>query len=277
MKNISKILTTSVFLSVALFANSNDENIIEFEKKRLSANPAVELDDIKINTKKELPLKGWTGYVLDVNAKIQNKPIKVKDILFFNGKYIAPDLIDIKNGKSLKDFMSPDLTSKYYDEKKLIAGNHKAKDKLVIFSDPLCPYCVTYVPQVIKYVKKHEKNIALYYYHFPLSRIHPAADIVSSLMDIAKHKGIKDLELKVYETKWDKYFDSKSTDKKVILEAFNKELKTNIKLEELTKEVDTKVKKDVTMGEDVMVQGTPTIYVNGKKDNSKLKFETLGK
>jgi protein-disulfide isomerase len=31
------------------------------------------------------------------------------------------------------------------------------------------------------------------------------------------------------------------------------------------------------MGDDVMVQGTPTIFINGVKDASKQKFETLGK
>ena len=32
------------------------------------------------------------------------------------------------------------------------------------------------------------------------------------------------------------------------------------------------------MGEDVMVQGTPTVFVNGEKDSSRQKkYETLGK
>ena len=31
------------------------------------------------------------------------------------------------------------------------------------------------------------------------------------------------------------------------------------------------------MGEDVMVQGTPTIFVNGEKDSSRLKYEDLKK
>ena len=31
------------------------------------------------------------------------------------------------------------------------------------------------------------------------------------------------------------------------------------------------------MGEEVMVQGTPTIFINGVKDTTKLKYETLGK
>ncbi len=277
MYKFSKILPITVLLSGMLYAASNDQNIVDFEKKRISQNPNVQVKDIKIETKKELPLAGWSGYILNVQADVQGKNINAKDILFSDGKYIALELIDSQTGKSLKDLITPNLTEKYYDKAKLIAGNHNAKDKLVIFSDPLCPFCKDYVPDVIKYVNKNSDSIALYYYNFPLT-IHPAATPLSKLVEIAKHKGIKDVELKTYETNWEPYFDVKTTDEKKILEAFNKEFNTSIKQEELSdKNLDSLIQKDITMGDDVMVSGTPTIFVNGVKDNSKQKYETLGK
>ncbi len=277
MNNFTKFLSISILLSASLYANNSDDNIIEFEQKRVAQNPNIEVKDIKINTKKELPIKGWNGYILDVEAKVQGKELKVKDILFSDGKYIALDLIDSETGKSLKDIVTPNLTAKYYDKSKLIAGNHNAKDKIVIFSDPLCPFCQDYVPEVIKHVNKNSDTIALYYYHFPLS-IHPAATPLSKLAEIAKHKGIKDVELKVYQTNWETYFDSKSSDEKKILEAFNKELKTSIKLEEIsTNEINSSIEKDLSMGDEIMVAGTPTIFINDVKDSTKLKYETLGK
>lgn len=277
MNKISKLLSTTLLLSISLYANSDDA-IIEFEKKRVSQNPNVKLENVTINTKKELPVAGWSGYILDVKANVQGKEINAKDILFSDGKYISLELIDAQTGKSLKDLVTPNLTDNYYDKSKLIAGNHNAKDKIVIFSDPLCPFCIDYVPDVIKYVKKNSDSIALYYYHFPLLGLHPAAAPLSKLVEIAKHKGFKEPELKVYETNWETYFDVKTVDEKKILEAFNKEFKTNIKLEELTaKDVNDTLTKDISMGEEVMVQGTPTIFINGVKDSSRLKYETLGK
>ena len=276
MNRFSKILTLSIFLSASLFAS--DDVVVEFEKKRVAQNPNVKVNSITVNTKKELPVSGWNGYILDVNANVQGKDINAKDIIFSDGKYISLDLIDAQTGKSLKDFVTPNLTAKYYDKSKLIAGNHNAKDKIVIFSDPLCPFCMDYVPDVINYVNKNKDKIALYYYHFPLISIHPAAVPLSKLIEVAKHKGIKDIELKVYKTNWEQYFDAKSVDEKKILEAFNKEFKTNIKLEEITaNEINENLKKDISMGEDVMVQGTPTVFVNGEKDSSRQKYETLGK
>ena len=277
MNKFSKILSISILLSSALYATSSDENIISFEQKRISQNPNVKIKDIKINTKKELPLNGWYGYILDVEANVQGKDINAKDILFSDGKYISLELIDSTTGKSLKDLVTPNLTDSFHDKSKLIAGNHNAKDKIVLFSDPLCPFCKDYVPDVIKYVNKNKDSIALYYYNFPLS-IHPAATPLSKLIEVAKHKGVKDVELRAYEIDWEPYFDVKTTDEKKILEAFNKEFKTNIKLEEIsTNEIKALIEKDITMGEEVMVQGTPTIFVNKVKDSTKLKYETLGK
>ena len=276
MNKFSKILSISILIASSLYA-SNDESIVDFEKKRISQNPNVEVKSIKINTKKELPLNGWYGYILDVEANVQGKSINAKDILFSDGKYISLELIDSETGKSLKDLVTPNLTDNFHDKSKLIAGNHNAKDKIVIFSDPLCPFCKDYVPDVIKYVNKNKDSIALYYYNFPLS-IHPAATPLSKLIEVAKHKGVKDVELRAYEIDWEPYFDVKTTDEKKILEAFNKEFKTNIKLEEIsTNEIKALIEKDITMGEEVMVAGTPTIFVNKVKDSTKLKYETLGK
>lgn len=277
MNKFSKILSISILIASSLYA-SNDESIVDFEKKRISQNPNVEVKSIKINTKKELPLNGWYGYILDVEANVQGKSINAKDILFSDGKYISLELIDSETGKSLKDLVTPNLTDNFHDKSKLIAGNHNAKDKIVIFSDPLCPFCKDYVPDVIKYVNKNTNDIALYYYHFPLMALHPASAPLSKLVEVAKHKGIKDIELKVYETDWEKYFDVKSVDEKKILEAFNKEFKTSIKLEEISaKEINALLEKDISMGEEVLVSGTPTIFINGVKDSSRLKYETLGK
>lgn len=276
MNRVSKLVTLSVLLGTSLLAN--DENIIAFEKNRISQNPNVKVIDIKINTKKELPVAGWNGYILDVKANVQGKDIDAKDIVFSDGRYVAPDLIDTKNGKSLKDLVTPNLTSNYYDKAKLIAGNHNAKDKVVVFSDPLCPFCMDYVPDVIKHVQKNADKIALYYYHFPLLRLHPAAGPLSKIMDVAKQNGMKDIELKVYTADWEKYFNSKETDEKKILEAFNKEFKTTITLAQIQdKKVQEHIDNDIKMGDDVMVQGTPTIFVNGVKDSMKDKFLQLGK
>ncbi len=278
MLSTLKVLIIAVFfISLNLNANDIDKKVIEFEKKRFSKNKKIKLKSVSIDSKKQLPLEGWFGYIVNVTASMKGNEVKAKDIVFANAELISPELFDI-NGISFKEFIEESLSIKYYDKSKLIAGNHNAKDKIVVFSDPLCPYCISYIPKIINHVKKNEKEVALYYYHFPLLRLHPAAKTLVSLMNVAKAKGIADIELRTYTIDWSNYFSDKERNTKKILDAFNKEFETNITLEDVNDEkISKEIFNDVKLGEDVMVQGTPTIFINGKKDQSKLKFKTLGK
>jgi hypothetical protein len=79
MNKVSKLLTLSTLLATALVAN--DKNVIEFEKNRISQNPNVKVEEITINIKKELPISGWNGYILDVKAKVGEKEVNAKDIV----------------------------------------------------------------------------------------------------------------------------------------------------------------------------------------------------
>ncbi len=279
MINIKKIILTFSILVLGLNAANFDSKIIDFEKKRLSNNARVEIIDVKINMKKRMkaPINNWYGYLIDVEAKVKDKEINAKDIVFSNGIVVSADLLDLKTGKSLKELLQPKVDAVYYNKIHLIAGNHKAKDKIVVFSDPLCPFCMDYIPDVIAHVKKNSESIALYYYHFPLLKIHPASATLVKAIYVAKQKGIKDVEEKVYKIDWEPYFKADSKDEDKILSAFNKEFNLELTKEELNnKSIMESILLDIKMGEDLMVMGTPTIFVNGEKDNTKLKYETLG-
>lgn len=278
MTNKIKLFFLVFFLSSSLFASSMDDKVLAFEKKRFSSNKRIDFKEASINLKKEMNISGWYGYIIDIKADVQGKEITAKDMLFSNGIVIAPELLDIKTGKSLKDSLTPNLTSAYYKKKNLIAGTHNAKNKIVVFSDPLCPFCINYIPDVINHVKNNKNDIALYYYHFPLLQLHPAADVISKAMIVAHKKGIKNVELKIYQADFQKDFDAKETNQKKILKSINKVLKSNITFDDI-KDMDVRqtIVDDMKFGEDVMVEGTPTIFINGIKDNTKLKYETLGK
>lgn len=273
-----KTLLLFTILCVSLFASTIESKIAKFEKDRFSKNERIKIQTISINIKKSMPREGWYGYIVDIKASMAGKIVKAKDIVFSDGEIISTELYDLDSLKSYKELMLPKLTSKYYDESKLIAGTHKAQDRIVVFSDPLCPFCMDLIPDVIKHVKKHKEKIALYYYHFPLIRIHPASLFLTKLIEHGKTKGIRDIEEKVYTKDWDKYFDPKEKDEKKIIKAFNEEFFTDFTQKDInTNEIKENIKKDMKMGEDLMVNGTPTIFINGYLDKTKLKYETLGK
>lgn len=82
--------------------------------------------------------------------------------------------------------------------------------------------------------------------------------------------------LKAYKVDWSKHFAPSTTDEKTILDAFNKELETNIKVQDLSKkEIVANLEKEITSGDDLLVSGTPTIYVNGEIDPTKELYKSL--
>lgn len=264
-------------VATSLYAKAVDNDIIAFEKKRFENNKQIELKKVELYFKQELAQKDWYAYILDIDANYQGKPVKFKDIVFSNGLVVAPELIDLKSGNSLKDGIVPTLDEKYYNKANLILGDATAQDKIVVFSDPLCPFCMDYIPDVINHVKK-SGNVALYYYHFPLLRLHPASKALTKLMDVAHEQGVKDIILKTYQADWDKYFTEQESDELKILNAFNQEFGLQLTLEQIQdKKIEEKIYKDISFGEDAMVQGTPTIFVNGKYDKTKTKFLETGK
>ena len=121
-------------------------------------------------------------------------------------------------------------------------------------------------------MKKDPNKFAVYYFHFPLPNLHPAAVGLVKCATALEFKGRKDVVLDLYTVK----INPKETKPKVILDAFNKTMKSNITLKEMNAlEVLQHVKRDLDIADAVMVGGTPTMFFDGKLDKSKNKFKTV--
>ena len=273
-----KYMVTILLLSTALFSSEIiDKKIIDFEKKRIADNPSLKLQDIVIEKKLKLQVSGWYGYLLKITLYTPSRGmVTIDDTLFSNGEAITQQLINLNNGLSFQNALYPQMNIAYYKEENLIEGNKEAKNKVVIFSDPLCPYCQRVLPSMIKKVRATSKEVALYYYHFPLEALHPAAVTLSKAMIVAKEKGIKNVEIKIYSQKLNQYFSANEKDDLKILKGVNKIFNTDITIKDINNpKVQKQLQSDMKMGEEVRVEGTPTIFVNGVKDKSRKGFEKL--
>ncbi len=280
MSLMLKLLTIISLLSISSLAkdtNTIDAKVLKYEKHRVEASGRYEVKNVEIFLKQKLPLKDWTGYVLQLKLQLDDKKeFSIKDTVFTNGQAITGELRNVKNGRSYKDFLSPKVPNSYYNDEHLIAGNKNAKNKIVIFSDPLCPFCLEYIPEVIRHVEKNSDNIALYYYHFPLLRLHPAADTITKAMAVAQHNGVKNIVQNIYHAKFEKKFDVDEKDTSIILNAINDVLNTKITTKQISaQKIIKEVKQDVKLGSDILVEGTPTIFINGQIDRSRKKFKDI--
>lgn len=276
MLSMLKLLTITLLLSSVAYANSSSK-IEDFLEESFSKNPR--LVSVDVNVVHEIPLKSvknWTGYIVDVNAVVKSKPknrkIHQKMIWFSNGVVISPDLTDLLTGKSLKDSIKPRFKDIYYKEGNLIYGNANAEHKVAIFSDPLCPFCREYAPSAVKYMKKYPKKFAIYFYHFPLPRIHPASVTLVKAAIVAELQGVKDVMLKLYTIK----INPREKNIGKILKAFNKLMHTNITAIDITsKKVMDIYKQNIEIATDLMVQGTPSIYFDGEVDKTREKYKKV--
>jgi hypothetical protein len=134
------------------------------------------------------------------------------------------------------------------------------------------------VPSLIESIKG-KKNIALYYYSFPLD-MHPTAKTVIKATFKAKKDGIKDVELKVYKANYEKFYDVYTTrEPQKALDAFNKIFSTKYTLKQInTKDAIEYIENDIFRSMEANIQATPTISFNGSfKDSRKNLSKFLDK
>lgn len=273
MSLMLKLLTITLLISSLVEASDTGKKIESFLKKTYGSNGKIKSIVVKVTNEVQVEgHNGWNAYVVELDAllKEDKRQIVQKMVWFSNGEVITKELFDLESGADMNDFVTFEFKEEYYRKENLIYGNANAKNRVVIFSDPLCPFCRSYVPKAIEEMRKEPNKFAIYYYHFPLPTLHPASvDLVKAAVAL-ELKGKKDVVLNLYRVKVDP--NEKSTEK--ILEAFNDVMHSKIRVYDLmTKEVTQQIKTDLQTADALMVNGTPTIFLNGKIDKTKNKYK----
>jgi protein-disulfide isomerase len=270
-----KVSTIMILLSTSLYGFNVEKKIISYEKFRVSQNPAVEIKKVDLAFKKDLG-DGWIGYLFKIDLVHNGQDVSTQDILYSNGKVVTTSLQTLTGG-DYRRMMHPTLDARYTDKKNLIAGNHNAKNKIVIFSDPLCPNCTMVMPGLIKDVQANPDKLGLYYINMPLDRLHPTARTLIKATKIAVAQGIKDVHLKVYTAQFEKLYKIyEEKDSKVALNAFNKVLGTKITMKQLeNKQINDDLAYHIQLSEEAMIAGTPTIFFNNEVDITRDKYKEV--
>jgi len=274
---IQKVLLGLILIVVAASANDATENkIISFLSKSIKKNIVVE----HINIKKKVDLSTnehnkWHGYI--VGLKFQGKK-EIKDVFFSDGMYITQSLVRLNDGNDMRNVIMnasiSDLPAKMYSKEALIYGNGKNKNSMMIISDPLCPFCIPYINKVLNFIKD-KKNVDIYYYSFPLKRIHPMSEYLSTYLLGLKLKGVKDVYKKYYEyaekNKIENQRLSRSDIDKIIASIFSKaDIKSvdySLANKMLNKYSNTIVKSGI--------KETPFLFFNHKIDITRSKIFNL--
>ncbi len=278
MSLMSKLLSTTLLATLSLSAGTSEAEVQDYIKNHMVNNSRIKVVSVDMIGKKELTNpKGWEAFFVNIHAEVKKTPtvtdkVNVPETIFAKDGFAVPTLINMKTGKDLKSQLKPELNPNVYNDKHLFAGNKDAKHKILIFSDPQCPFCKEIVPRIYKAVKENPKTFALYYYHMPLLRIHPVSDAISRAMVIEQKKGHFDTVIDMYSLE----FNPQERNATKILGKINK--KYNLKITE--KDIDARdiadeLKHDQDTATKSMVAGTPTIYLDGKWDKTREAYKKL--
>ncbi len=278
MSLMSKLLSLAVVTTLTISAGTDVDDVKDYVQKHMIKNKQVKVTGVDIISSKVLDEpKGWEVFFLNIHANVKKSAtvfdkVTVPETLFVKDGYTVPTLINLETGEDYKTLLKPELNKDIYDDKHLVAGNKDAKHKLVVFSDPQCPFCQTKIPEIYKAVKENPKTFALYYFHFPLLRIHPVSDIITRAMLVEQNKGNSAKAMEFYSLK----INPREVNATKVLAAINK--KFNVKITEKdinTEEVSKEILFDKDMATKSMVSGTPTLYIDGKWDPSRNKYKEL--
>ena len=275
MSLMSKLLMSTIAATVTLSASAQPDNkvLLKYVKKSVVKNPQVKVKGITvIESKTDERLPGWTILLTTMDLEYQKKEIHAPETMFVKDGLVTGHLVDLKTGNDYRNEIKPSVPDSYYNDKHLLFGNKDAEHKVLIFSDPQCPFCQEVVPAIFNAAKANPTKIAVYYYHLPLLRIHPVSDKLTRVMHVAQHEGKMDVVEKLYSLK----IDPKETDTTKILAAVKKHAGYTVTAEQINKkEVKEALKADETAAGKMMVSGTPTIYIDGEWDKMRDGYKKL--
>ena len=273
MSLMSKLLTSTLIVTVALNAAAQPDNksLVKYVKKSVVKNPDVKVNGVTVlesKTVKALP--GWTVLLTTIDLTYQKKEIHAPETMFIKDGLITGHLVDLKTGKDYRNEIKPTVPESMYNDAHLLFGNKDAKHKVLIFSDPQCPFCQELVPEIFKAARENPTKLAVYYYHLPLLRIHPVSDVITRIMHVAQHEGKADMVEKIYSLK----IDPRETNAAKIIAAVKKHANYSVTEAQInTKEVKDAIKADADAAGKMMVRGTPMIYLDGKWDKMRNGYE----
>jgi len=275
MSLMSKLLMSTVAATVALSANAQPDNkqLLKYVKKAVVKNPQVKVKGITvIESKTHEKLPGWTILLTTMDLEYQKKDIHAPETMFIKDGLITGHLVDLKTGNDYRDNIKPSVPASYYDDAHLLFGNKDAEHKVLIFSDPQCPFCQEVVPAIFKASRENPTKISVYYYHLPLLRIHPVSDVLTRVMHVAQHEGKMDVVEKIYSLK----IAPQEKDMNKILAAVKKHAGYSVTPAQVNEaSVKAALKSDADAAGKMMVSGTPTIYIDGQWDKMRDGYKKL--
>lgn len=154
----------------------------------------------------------------------------------------------------------------------VVIGAKDARVTIVVFTDYQCPFCKRVEPTLKEALKKYEGKIKLVVRDFPLS-FHPEAHPAALAATCAQNQG-------QFEAMKDGLFNHQESLSNDLYVRLARELKLDAaKFDACRKDPKTEwsVRQDIRDGETLGVNGTPALFINGRKAAGALNLDELSR
>jgi len=144
-------------------------------------------------------------------------------------------------------------------------GPDDAKVTIVEFSDLQCPYCAQSAPILDSLSRAFPKDVRLVFKHFPLSFHEKAREAAAAAIAAGKQGKFFEFRFAAaphFRILGDSLYDAVAQQIGLNMEQFRKD-------RALSAEVSQSLDKDMELGRKIGVEGTPTLFVNGKLASSR--------
>ncbi|MDO9027420.1 MAG: thioredoxin domain-containing protein, partial [Candidatus Roizmanbacteria bacterium] len=156
--------------------------------------------------------------------------------------------------------MDPNMVHKIPVANSQVKGNKDAPVTIVEFSDFQCPYCSQLQPTLRDVLKAYPKEVKLVFKQYPLSFHAQAKNAAKASLAAAEQGKFWEMHDIIFEN-----FNKLSEDK---FKEFAAQLGLNVEkfnADYSSAKYDKEIQEDISLGNNVGVTGTPTLFLNGKR------------
>jgi len=270
MRAISAVILGAFALSGSTCGKSTEEPT---KDKAGPDAPIVVLDGVDTNQLTQREKKDWSGYVSEFISPCPNVPVPIAqcvkekrecDKCVPAAKYLVKL---VKDGmprepleKSYKNRFDPDKVMNVPIDGSPTKGPESAPLTVVEFADFQCPHCAQFAPLIDKVVEQRKNDVRFAYKFYVLGKFPNSENAARAAIAAGKQGKFWEMHHLIFANQ-----DNLSQQG---LDSMAKELGLDVgrfHADMQSPETADRIAKDRKLGEDLKIEGTPTLYINGRQ------------
>ena len=155
-----------------------------------------------------------------------------------------------------------------------INGNPEASVSLIEYSDFQCSACIIYYSNTKRLIEEFADDIQIIFRHYPLPSIHPQAELAAQAAEAAGQQNkFWEMHNMLFDNQQSWSGNSKAKDTFI---SYAQQL--GLDIEKFTNDLEHKdiknaIRDDKISGDQALIEGTPTFFLNGKKINNPRSYD----